>query len=447
MSVGLYGQVPDGSREKCPNTFLGTTFLAKPYKGKETLIKETWCDYFGVDLEKELPWKGKNPVVSIKLDAHGCVYPPFAGLIDKDDFLDEQTHFTQFYKFSFYRLFADTAAANKIFRKMESNGYDGQLISSVRKIASKALLHDVTEEELVDREYNFRKEWNSLFLPAKIREIDSVVAAGGAQGVFFFIAGFNVPYSLQHIQGNYLFRKIEDSGPGKAVFVRLIWPSESAKKITFGERSKYRDRFQLSTVRKNLYVANRSYLAGLTLREILKKIEAKNINMLSHSHGAVVVTSSLMDPGTKMSTRRKNSALNKRMLAEFDALKPKQGIRVRAFLSAPGIPGKSTFVAMDPIAGAGYKFFVGYNNRDKILLKRQLLLPVPRRFSSTTLGCNWSNEINDTMAVFKLKNLEKNIIPVAIGNQRTHDIFCYTMKDGFNSLFNQFLESCYNEGQ
>lgn len=433
----------DATKAKCSDQDLGTTFISKEYPGKEAVVQANWNDYFGTDLTNDLPYKGTNKIISIKLDAHGCVYPPFADIIDKNDFLNDGLCVKDFRRLSFFQLFSKDVVAKKIFDRMKGTYRDG-LIDSVKDLARLAHFHK-NPDTLIHLEYEFRRRWNDLFMGAKVKEINSLMHESNTDQVFFFVGGFNVPYSLQHIQSNYLFRKIEDTNiaPGKIVFVRLFWPSESEKDFQFsGGTSRYRDNRTLKTAKKNKMVANRSYMAGVTVKDLMNKIEANKVNMLSHSHGAVVITASLISPISKIGNPKK--PINRALLAEYK-IKPKEGLRVRAFLSAPGIPGRSTFARLDPEAGRNYKFFVGYNQRDDVQLKWffWILPPSPRKHSSTSLGCNWLGEVKRTRKVFEKKQIGDNFVAKRSGRQPTHDIFCYTTKQQFNDLFKEFLVSCY----
>ncbi|MGO8055546.1 hypothetical protein, partial [Rhizobium leguminosarum] len=74
-------------------------------------------------------------------------------------------------------------------------------------------------------------------------------------------------------------------------------------------------------------------------------------------------------------------------------------------MSAPGMPGVSSFNHIDTAKNRKHSFYIGHNSRDKIQLK-QILVPFirfPKSFSSTTLGCNFKGEADSVYAMAKIK--------------------------------------------
>lgn len=190
------------------------------------------------------------------------------------------------------------------------------------------------------------------------------------------------------------------------------------------------------------YVTNRAYLTSLSMRSILRQLDKDiNVQLISHSFGAVITTGIVLDPFCKMKPKDTNTHFDRALMKVFrDTASPER--RISLFLSAPGIPGVTTFRPIGREKNKDHFFYIRYNHCDRVLNKR--LIPFARFFTdtskrnSTTLGCNWKGEIDRVERVFGMAGLQSNFSAKRTSTRTNHDYFCYRRQPDFQDFFADF---------
>ncbi|MBC7849065.1 MAG: hypothetical protein H7Y31_04985 [Chitinophagaceae bacterium] len=409
---------------------------------KRLLLKENWNDFAAVDLENEFPIFSNQVlnVASIRLDALGCIYPSFINNgTYRNEFLDEQRSQTKYNKLSFYRVF-----------EQQPNLLNAHLSTSeIDSLKSISFHHDSL---YAARYYAFRAFWNRKFLGDKITELDKKIAERKIKRVFFFVHGFNVPSSLAQLQGNAIFRRIlqdQSLRPEETLFVRVFWPSMSEKRNDFVNVDKcdIRNR-KLRVFKSNLfsYVSNRGYLCGQTLNTILSQLPNDiEYNFISHSFGSTLSAAMLFSPTAKINVNARGSHYNSRLLALFSNQPKLSEKKINFFMHAAGMAGRATFADLSLANNTNHYFYLGYNERDKILLKQVLwLFKKPHGKSSTALGCNADGEADKVVALADRTGLLSRFVASSTSTLREHDIFCYMQQTQFDNFFTTFLQRTSN---
>jgi hypothetical protein len=251
-----------------------------------------------------------------------------------------------------------------------------------------------------------------------------------------FIHGYNVPYSLALLQSNEMEDLLiqEHGGNNGDIFlIRVIWPSGSYKeKNISNSKCDYSNFSKPITLKLYKYVTNRAYLAGLTLRSMIADIDCEKIKVITHSHGAVIISSALINPFAKI--KDTSTTFNRSLVKEFNKIAiPHKSIDI--FYECSSYAWGHHFANWDPLNNYNHYFFVGFNMADKILLKKKpFLLNIPlaksKWLGSTTLGCNYDGEIRNTDEIL-LSKIPKGEVLLKYfhsnenGCQKEHDFFCY----------------------
>jgi hypothetical protein len=396
-------------------------------------IKMNWSDYFGSELETPFPIKKGVKTACIKLDGLGCIYPEYANQSIDRSFLDNETSYKKFHSESFYNVMKKC--------EVSCTPMASSFVAKVNLSYSSSTTYSTDIE-------NFIAAWNAKFLQSKVDELNDKVKT--AKKIVLFIHGYNVPYALAQLQGNILSEQIlkydTSIKPEELLLIRVFWPSGNFKQQDFfQEGCNYNNFENKRTASAYTYGSNRAYLGALTIRRLLNALETSlPITIITHSHGATLATSALINTTSKLQSGDLSKLIEKLFKAE--AL-PKKKINV--FLNAPSIPGKNTFCDIKEGAPQNnYYFFVGYNENDIVLLKRKLVigkwhlkrLTFSKYLSSTTLGCNRRKEIKKTKKVFKQKNMPDNFEADINSTQEQHDFFCYVRQPEYVKNFKKFLE-------
>lgn len=407
---------------------------------KRRLLKDNWTDYVGVDLESSFPLDpaGRLNVLSIRLDAFGCLYPDLENPEQlRNTFINDETLGNLYFqKLSFYNLF-ERDSGNSINLPANSNASN-----DIRALFVKG------RKRVPADFFVFRERWNSIFLERKVQELDSIIQKKGIKRIYFFFNGFNVPYALSQLQGNSIFRDIMVNKPSsidasEILFVRVFWPSFSKKRSNFmGTNCKITNK-QLTVAFSKLfkYISNRGYLCGLTINEIIHRLPQKvQYNLISHSFGSTITTAVILDPKSKMSGEE--SDINDSLKALFRRRESLSDRQLNFFMSAPGMPGLNSFKSIDSITNRKHFFYIGHNRRDKIQLK-QVLVPFirfPRSFSSTALGCNFKGEADRLYTSVSNRGMGGNFFVTRTSYDPEHDIYCYRRQELFQKFFKKFVE-------
>lgn len=400
--------------------------------------------------------------IALKFDALGCIYPNFIDTMKCIDiqpfFEDSQLDQRKFYSKSFYHIFNKSYWANQETK--------WEVIKNVLDPNGKIKIN--TGTEYFDEDFEFIREWNNEYLTPKIQEIQKEISNCSECKVFAFIPGFNVPYSLAKLQAIEIAKKLSENSTNPIILLEVYWPSGSRKvnSLKKGECCSYQNYENYLTKQLYSFISNRSYLVGLTLRDVFNGLPATTkINVITHSHGASVITATLINAYSRMDVTKKfydncallpnNSKDVNRNICYLMHTKeiPKQEFKV--FLNAPAIPGKNTFCDIEESRCHNHYFFIGFNKKDRTVQKTKLhftrkeknceyyhriYLPISfsRHFSSTSLGCNYLLEINRMKKVIP-KSLSSNFQFESVSSKREHDFFCYIEQIKFSSCLKQFF--------
>ena len=426
---------------ECKPRCLCKKMIADKYPKKiRKLVKANWSDFEGQELETALPPTGITNVLSIKFDGFGCVYPDFIddNLI-KREFKKDKAKKTYFQALTFFSLLREHPTALKRYSEYTQHQNFLDSITAIARAATK----DTVAMDL----FRFREKWNAHFLPLVLKKIQDKIESAKIEKLLFFIPGYNVPYSLAHLQGNAIFENYKEVLAVKAseqniLFVRVFWPSNSKKFAMFGKMfCSMSNKMNINSARLYNYVTNRAYIATLTMRTLINNLNTvPQTEIISHSFGAVVSTGVVLQPFEKM--KDTTSTFNTKLIEQFRATQiPVHNIKL--YLNAAGIPGESTFRPLDSNTNRYHQFYISYNDIDKILNKR--VLPFAKYFTSanhgnkTTLGCNWTGEVSRVDTIFASKGLSKNVSSQRTSFRGNHDIFCYLAQSEFQDYFGKFV--------
>ncbi|MCK7553978.1 hypothetical protein MKQ70_02725 [Chitinophaga sedimenti] len=117
-------------------------------------------------------------------------------------------------------------------------------------------------------------------------------------------------------------------------------------------------------------------------------------------------------------------------------------------MNAPGMPGVTTFNTISPALNTRHYFYVGYNEKDRVQRKR-LIGPFgikPYKNNSTTLGCNYKNEVGKTTDSVKTRAMDGHFLPFRTSTRTVHDYFCYRQQEGFKKAFHEYVKKSYSAG-
>lgn len=324
-------------------------------------------------------------------------------------------------------------------------------------------------------DYKEIQEWNNIYLEQKINIINSKIR--NKKNIVFYIHGYNVSYSMAQLQTvrfkNYLDKNIKSLDPNSTIIINLYWPSNNQKKINIGFNNGYLNKFKFKdklSYRKSgtpfKYVSNTCYFVGISLRSIFNELDTTNkpnIYVFSHSLGATIATTSVINTISKIDFKTKNlrdtilidsfnnirfkkpnykiasgndDGLNYAILKLMESTKLPT-YRVKFFLNAPAIPGVKTFKDMD--TRKNYFFTIGYNPWDEKLDKRFLgwFRLKAKKHSSTTLGGDYHNEVAMTKMLFENENKFKSFIS---STYTKHDIFQYMDSELFKIALLEFFK-------
>jgi hypothetical protein len=414
-----------------------------PDSTNHRIIKRNWNDFFAENLNAfyEMP-KNLN-TVDIKFDGLGCIYPENnTELINiKGDFLGkDESDYKKFFKHSFYNLFNLTI-------KGEGN-------TTIDRFVKQEAFQNSFKQYGNDIEYfDFIRKWNAKHIPAKVKQINAITTNIKLKKVVVFIHGYNVPYSLAVFQNKVMIDKIlktdNDLKSEEVLFISVYWPSGNRKKDKFeANKCDYNNIESPKTAKAFTYYSNRAYLSAIFIRRIIREMYCQvPIDIITHSHGSTLATTTLINTTTKLQPGILSDSIC--VLMHNEELPNKE---INVFLNAPSIPGVLTFMDIqERTVQSNYRFFVGYNNND-IVLKKQKLKIAKQTFkaiapsgylSSTTLGCNKNNEVAHTFSVLEAKKMGYIFKSDINSIQNEHDFFCYVLQPEFMKNLTLFLEGTF----
>jgi hypothetical protein len=413
---------------------------------KKNVLIDNWTDFAGSNLEAEFSLSDRNALVtSLRLDALGCIYPSTVNDDKfKRSFLNENVPQKRFYKLSFLDVFDHNSSFQELIAAQ-----------SPAFIESLTAQNDIRNQhnslsEKADATFAFRKIWNQHYLPKYASELNAIIKQHNVKEVFFFIHGFNVPYSLAQLQGNAVFNRIIADRKIRAVqekilFIRVFWPSFSAKRTRFmdNDRNCSVKNKGIAILKTRLYsfVSNRGYLCGNTVNQLMLQLPQElKYNFISHSFGSTISAAMLFSPVSKIKVKDRETPFNKNMIDQFKNQSPLSEWKINFFMNAAGMSGVSTFQGLDEEKNKQHFFFIGHNSEDKMLLKKHLpFMQFPACLSSTTLGCNHHSEVDSLLSLAASRKLLGNFFESRTSTLREHDFFCYLQQIGFQSFFDRFI--------
>jgi hypothetical protein len=434
------------------------------------VIKNNWGLYFKEDLLPILEPTIANDFFEIKMDSYGSLYPEkeILNLISKDEFEGFKKNYADLRTHSFHKRFKYDNH-EKIKNRIDKNEFP-----KIYKELYYLSKIDTDEEK-------FFKTWDNYHDSVTIYKLNDIIKQRGIVRVIFYIHGYNVPYSLAVIQAITTYKFYKENIPnGKVLFVPVYWPSNNAKMNNLNQ-----DNFSIDNIKKFktngklfLRYSNRCYYAAITLRKIINGIDTNvKMDIIAHSLGATIATTTLINTYTKLHYNRnstlkvisdkpdevlkieRNKYFGKDQI-NYDLLKrfydkentpPTRAINV--FLSAAAIPGQITFVDMDDTIMQNKKFYVTINPCDEMVTKSEIRNQVKKksllkvnainhnRLSSTSLGCNGSNDTDTTKANY-IARVPSGIFKISKASiQIDHDLFVYLEQNAYQT----FLKNFFNE--
>jgi hypothetical protein len=449
-------------------------YFSKYSEPQKKLIKDNWSQYFKADFLQSL--KPELNTFSIKLDSYGSLYPEreILNCITDEGFANPKRKDVNLLKYSFYEAFLENY--DEINRSVP-NLKDVNAKLTYLKIMNLLKTKPDFSEESMEGFYDL---WDEHLLDLYCDSLKKVIAANKFDRVLFFIHGYNVPYSLATIQTIELSNIIEKLQIDKKIpqqkilYVPVFWPSNDQKKCEIGSKPT----FNIDNIKglfdggatngiRFLYYANRSYYAAITLRKILNALNDQSevkISIYSHSLGAIVATSALINTYSKLHSdyvdlmksydpskdEDKLHKMKKAELLTYDIFKGLNGTtipnkKMNVFLSAAAMPGINTFTDM-VIATNNANFYCTINKKDEMLTKSAITImgkKIPKLNASdlnaTTLGCDFDEDISNTFEYFKTHISQNRFHSKDLTLDTDHDILTYFQNLKYVSFIAEFL--------
>lgn len=462
LNISVYAQVNTCIKcRKCKPKQVARLFLSKYSQTdiQREVIDRNWNEYLGENLEEHIPSITPNVnTISIKFDGLGCVYPMF--LDEKkinDKFKDlfsvnDKIGNKKFGKNTFHSISHDN-----FFRPNRTgeflNTFPSNFKDSVKEIVGtiNVPINQDDPEAFAKSCFTYMKVWNDVFIPEYVQKIQMLIKTKNIQRIVVICHGYNLPYSLAHIQSNNIIDKYSENSNDpklieKTLFIKVFWPSLDKKKKWYDEGGlRMKNKLAFSTIGFFSYVTNRAFLLGLNLRKVFNGFLFDNqIDIVCHSSGGTAIAALLVNPLNKIDLENNNTAINRQYKDVFLENKvPERKFRV--FLNAASIPGPDTFnqVDMDIKIQKNFNWVVGFNNTDRVLQKKVFIFRFPDSFGNTRLGGNFRNEISKTKASldntlinnfqFKETGVQKNLFG--------HDFFCYLHQELFQKELKNFINN------
>jgi hypothetical protein len=449
-------------------------------------IKVNWTQYFKYDIYAELKHMDRM-IFPIHLDSYGSVYPDLVLLnnVRSRSFRYKRLPDKYTGKYSLYQFFKGANFREKLQDALvklppERRVFYDTVLSQYSRLK--------TQDKLdIERFYTI---WDSARYDMVVADLKKRIDSTGATKILFYVHGYNVPYSLAALQSIELKKFINSSAYSnkqKLLLVPVFWPSNNLKYCNLTEKGKFKG-FSVSDKTKLFrgglrngklfwYYANQAYYAATGLRQILnglngaKTKEGKDVEIVlySHSLGAVVVTSAIMNTFSKMQL---NNFVYRYMNVNWDSIKrvdgdlyrklkrsdelgfeiasqfkkvnlPKQKMTI--YLSAPAISGENTFVNIDSAVLKNINVFSTVNKSDPVLSKKnasflgRVGLVNAGNFGATSFGCD-SNDCRSVKEFFASR-VDTSKLRYQPLNVDDHDFFVYLNTPGYKSFITEMLNT------
>lgn len=429
------------------------------YEENFKLICDHWTENFRQEIYGELTGDSEENYHSLLLDSYGGIYP-------------KEELYENFSDESFY-------GRGRKHYNLLNNSHFGMFRAWDLKITNptspfKALNDSTRSKKGLGYRETFYDIWEGLTLDNEIEAIRQKL--DGKKKIVFFIHGYNVPYSLAVVQANAMMDEMIASGVTRdeVLLVPVFWPSNNQKKHKFksGEtfplsgydsddprlaaveedhrqylndgKANISNFIRPSNGKRFTAYSNQAYYAAITLRKILlglsKDVNDKEleVQMICHSLGATIATSSLINTSYKLYYKGNEDGSNRIRKALKEIPIPAYPIKV--FMSAPAIPGVSTFIDMDTDVMRNKVFFSTVNPNDKSLNKKYVKgLRFPWTLSATTLGMNYNSDAGKTRMLFNERGLTENFVFKQVSDQVDHNMFSYLLQPGYRDFIQEFL--------
>lgn len=254
----------------------------------------------------------------------------------------------------------------------------------------------------------------------KVNEINDRLESGSFKKVVFLIHGYNMTYRQNLYPYAMLQERISGLSNDEILYVRVFWDGltdkhtqnvAEGKKLYFKNRSRLRDGFTHPAIWKQ---ANYNALyVGRELRQLFNGLNTTTIYVVTHSLGARVISSALLNLTVPVE-KSKYSEYNNAYLKQRKIPLPKQTFYVG--MLAPAIDGMTAFQPLfedDIINQTSYNFVVGYNENDKVLRKFSVFGEKSANlFGDTSLG-TLASDIEQIQDLFEENNKRQQFIPIA----------------------------------
>lgn len=427
---------------------LNWRYFEKFNQNQKQIIINNWKQYFPLDIYSKLD--EEINCFPIKLDSYGSIYP-------LGDILSDEVDFNKYHRSS-----ADLLAYSLLDIFNSNRSTLENKIKSSNKLTSQQksfYLNCFNDPKDMYNDSVFYTKWDSYHLEMITNSLNEKLKTNKFKSVFFFIHGYNVPYSLANVQLIALKNTLRDSlkiDTDKVLFVPVFWSSNDLKKCKIEsyndfDITNYTGLFNGGAANGLLflYYSNRAYYSSITLRKILNSIENRNIDIVlfSHSLGATILTSALINTTSKLDSKIKftlgknedgtSYLVNSQSIKEADYLawdiinslvkeKIPQG-KMKSFMSAPAIPGKNTFINIDDLLFKDKSIYSTINIYDEMLTKSiaNIRIVNESNMSATSLGCD-SIEANQVKQIIEgKKQLNSKFIYETVSDNDDHDILTY----------------------
>ncbi len=439
------------------------------------LMKDNWSVYFKEDVTSKLNTEVAKHFFEIKLDSYGSIYPDkkILDAISNTSFIGEKYNYKNLESHSFYWRFR-MDSGNEINSTIVNNKEALSIYDPLLKLSKNKKLEPI-----------FSKIWDSVHQSKLSSELNKKINDDTINRVIFYIHGYNVPYSLAALQAInvYTLTIASNKNKDKILFVPVYWPSNDAKQDSLEQNA-----FSTANIEeygKNgklfLRYSNRCYFAAITLRKTINSIKDTSIkiDVISHSLGAVIVTSALINTVSKLhynkasklsneqikksncickldKTYHFKNQINYELVKEFCET-PIPTRKINIFLSAAAIPGENTFVDANKDKLKNKLFYVTMNQNDEMLTKSAIRRAIQRNtgniikanwlekkvnaqyVSATTLGCNYKCEAYNTLKLYNDSIAKNKFIIKEVSSQEDHDIFNYLQQKEYTIFFTQFI--------
>ncbi len=409
-------------------------------------IQNNWTEYFfqSFDFSLNDEITPHLNIVNLRFDGLGCVYPrtSFEFVNNKKiESVFKNSNRGNFDGISFFNISENTYSGTK---KIFWNQY---LQISKNEIINQDRLDSLGSYR---RQFEFIKMWNEYFLKKEVENLEKIIIDREIERIVILVHGYNVPYSLAKIQYENIVREFDNKTDCKKIlFLNIFWPSTSEKKITETQNGIYfKNKLKWSVISNFKNVVPRTYYVSIGLRKFLNLLNFNgDYSLFSHSLGANIISSTLIEPNKKLQRAYRKSKLRDLTIAEFRENKLNINPReLSIFTSAPAIGGVATFQDLDSSNNVirNSKWIIGYNKNDKVLNRTIGRLKFKENGDNTRLGGDKYNEIRKTNELLKRIDFDLNIKPIKVGIQKDqfgHDFFCYLYQPLFQEALNMFIKN------